>query len=196
MDNMTPRITTIADEPQTEAGRQRAETLRQLHHERRIPGWWFAKALREVDRPIPSTQLRREQLGAWVMVWNRPRWSDAGPMSEVAFDALVEEYDTLEERNQYFEDRRKEREAAEAEAQRQREVEDAARREQEAEQLKAELRCTYLALPGTTAADFEREFPQLLADHRRREMERLEREGDAATQAMRRTIWAAMNGTD
>jgi len=38
------------------------------------------------------------------------------------------------------------------------------------EAIKAQLRTRYLSLPGTTEADFEREYPALLADHHRREM--------------------------
>ncbi len=41
-------------ELKTEAGKMRAETIRQLRRDRRVPEWWATKALAEADNAIPS----------------------------------------------------------------------------------------------------------------------------------------------
>ena len=67
---------------------------------------------------------------------------------------------------------RAERHAREAAVQRQRGDEDAALRASEADQVKADLRARFLRLPGTTAEEFELEYPTLLSDQRRRELDK------------------------
>ncbi len=126
------------------------------------------------------------------MVWSRPRRADWRQRDD-AFDELVEDYDRQTERNAVMEERRKEREAVNVAAQRERETAETARRGQEAEQLKGELRQRFLSLPGTTPADFEREYPTLLADHRRRAMDQ---QGDELRQELRRAALRGMNEVD
>ncbi len=179
-------------EPQTPAGKARAETIARLRRDGHIADWWAAKAHMEADRPIPSKALQDSQLGAWVMVWSRPRRADWTQRAD-GFDQLLEDYDRLEARNQHFADQRREREVAQAAQEREAEAIETARREQESEALKAQLRTVYLRLPGTTPAQFELHFPTLLADHRRREMDQ---HGDELRQELRRAALRGMNEVD
>lgn len=167
---------------ETEAGKKRYEKIRQYRD--RLPGWWVGRAMAEVDREVPSTELRGHP--AWQRIWGRPRSSTWDSLASM--EQAQAAWDQFEAQNQRADEVRAEREAREADAQREREAADAAKRTQEAEALKGELKTRYLMLPGTNEADFETEYPQLLADHRRRELERIERDGDAASQAMRRML--------
>ncbi len=188
--NMTPTISVTG--PQTEAGKRRAERIRQLRRNGQLDASWAGKAMLEVDQDVPSQALRG-QIGAWPRVWDRPRpgvWPDA------LLTSATEDWDHQTERNAVMEERRKEREAAQAAVQRERDAAEAARREQEAEQLKDQLRSTYMGLPGTTTAGFEREYPTLVADHRRHEMERLARVGTDLQQELRRAAWRGMHEVD
>ncbi len=189
--NMIPTISVT--EPQTEAGKRRAERIRQMGREHRAPSWWALKARAEADKPLPSREVRDSPLGVWVEIWDRPVRRDAGPLTDAAFDALVEDYDRHTERNRYFAEQRKKREAAEAKERQEREAQDTARREAEAQQLKAELRGRYLRLPGTTAAEFEREYPSILAEQRRQQMAATETD---LQRELRSIVWRAMHEAD
>ncbi len=81
-------------------------------------------------------------------------------------------------------ERKADREAAAKAEQDARAQVDADQRASDAERVKAELRNRYLSLPGTSETEFDHEYPQQLADHRRRELERAEREGEQAHKAM------------
>ncbi len=174
----------LAIGPETTAGEKRYERIQELSRAGRASQWWVGKALNEADKPYPSPAVRSHP--AWARAWDRPR--SATWDSYASIDRAQEEWDRHDAMNTRADEARQEREERNAEAQRQRETEDAAKREQEAQQMKAELKARYLAMPGTSEADFEAEYPTLLADHRRREMERNEREADASAQAMRRLV--------
>lgn len=167
------RITTMATREQRQA------RLRELQDERiGIPGAVYSA----LDQDVPPLALIRDW--AWASyIWDRPTrstWTDADWGLEGAQSEWDKGRDSIKGRLALRADRK----AQEARAERDRAAEDVARRTAEADQIKAELRDRFLRMPGTTPAAFEEQFPALLADHQRSEMQRLDQEGDRARQAM------------
>ena len=138
-----------------------------------------------VEEAVPPASLR--EWPWWAHVWDRPTrttWTQNPSMLEY----VQEEWDKGEGFVSTQNELRAEREARNAEAQSEADATDAARRQVDADQLKAKLRDQYLSLPGTSEQDFERDYPQLLQDERRRELDRLDRLGDDATLELRRVV--------
>jgi hypothetical protein len=65
-------------------------------------------------------------------------------------------------------------------------------RQTDANRLKDELRDRFLGLPGTTPEEFESQYPQLLADHRQRQLHEIERTDQAARADMARLVRSAL----
>jgi hypothetical protein len=110
----------------------------------------------------------------WPLVFPRPStatWNGA----DWALSAPQDEYDAAERRATAMRDGSQAiaatRQAQAAHDQEERDEAANARCDAQADQVKAELRARYLALPGTTQADFETAYPELLADLRRQQLE-------------------------
>lgn len=135
------------------------------------------------DRP-PADLLRSWHWSSYL--WDRPAAKAyAGIENALAGDQA--QWDTNRAIVKGQLELRAERKAREAAEEKQRAERAEAYRVSQADQVKAELRARYLALPGVSEQDFEREYPTLLADHRRREMDRLESEGKRAVANVIRT---------
>jgi hypothetical protein len=143
----------------------------------------------DLAKDAPPASLRGH---VWIAhLWPRPT-ALTFPRLESLFPQAQRDWDTSEtfvtrqsELQAELETKRAAEEKAQAEA-------DTQRRVAEADQIKAELRERYLALPGTNEAGFEREYPTLLADHHRRQMEQLERTDQAARTEMGRLVRSAL----
>lgn len=122
----------------------------------------------ELAKPIPSAQI--QAWSWWPFFFDRPSRRTAPDAQEWDIQNAQKAWDTQQPFVANSVARMDERARQAAEAQRQREAEDAALRASEASQIKAELRARFLRLPGTTEQEFEREFPTLLSDQRRREL--------------------------
>ena len=163
---------------------QHQDIIHKLSREDIAPSWWVGKALNAVDRDYPPTDVRSHP--TWARVWDRPMASTWDSAASV--DRAAEEWDAADQRNSAVDEWRKERETTQAEQQREKDAAETAQREADTAALKQTLKARYMALPGTTESDFERDLPQLLQDERRHQLDQREQADEQARQAIRRTV--------
>ena len=176
--------------PETPAGARRLEAIRELLRAGTVPEWWARLAAPHADAVYPPREVRERFAGAWARVWPRPRRADHPAVTDAAFEAIVSGWDAERARADHFDRLRAEREAAaQAEAEAHKAANDA-RRAQDAETVKAQLRARFLSIPGTNEEAFEDAYPDLLRDHQRRLM--AGQGTDATRAAVRAMIRQAM----
>jgi hypothetical protein len=134
-----------------------------------------------IEKDHPSADVY--QWGWWAYLWDRPH-ARTWTRTEWGLDHAQERWDESQKHVTAMRTLEAERHARETEAQREHDRREAARRQHQADTLNAELRRRYLGVPGASDADFEREFPTLLVDHNRREMERLDQQSRQSMQSL------------
>lgn len=157
---------------------EKAATLRK-------DGVWVPPGLAsELAKPLPSTQV--QGWNWWAHFAPRPSARTAPDAYEGTLRHAQELWDKSKQHVDNMLEFRAERAAADAAKQKASQEADDARRAAELDQLTAEIRTRFLAMPGTTEAEFQRELPALLSDHRRQEMGRADDEARASMRAMTR----------
>ena len=122
-----------------------------------------------LQKPIPEP--KHLEWGWYAHFWPRPDRRTCPDAPDWQLNRAQEAWDKSEEFVKARLEMRAERDAKKAAEAKAAAEADKARREQEARELKAELRERFMALPGTSEADFEAQYPTLLADHRRQLMQ-------------------------
>ncbi len=179
------RTMTHYDPPErTEEGQERYDKLVALRRRRIfVP----QQAFDDVERTVPRHTVR--EWSWYADVWPCPNAWNARDLSDHDLQRAQARWDTSETHVKGQREALAELEAKKAADAKAKADAETARRAGELDQLKADMKARYLQLPGTTEAEFEADFPQLLADERRRQMAD---SGDAAREAMRQMTRRAL----